>query len=191
MRILICLFTLLLLADPLCAETISGKVVHVSDGDTIRIEDRAGKEHEIRLYGIDTPETKQSFGNTAKRFTRNHTHNESVKVEVYDRDRYGRTVGVVLVGTMNINRSLIENGLAWQYSSYCQESFCNDWKNLEKKAKQEKIGLWQEKDPTPPWQWRKERKENSEFVNFLRDVERFLKWVLRAIDKIEEIINMF
>ncbi len=189
MRFFISLLTLLFFAVPLHAKTISGTVVHVSDGDTIRVKDRAGKEHEIRFYGIDTPETKQAFGNSAKRFTSKATYKKTVKVEVYDVDRYGRTVGVVVSGNTNVNQSLIENGLAWQYSRYCKESFCDDWKRLERLAQQQKRGLWVDNDPTPPWQWRKEQKEGNDFINFLRDMERFLKWILRVIDQVEEIIN--
>lgn len=190
MRFFISLVILLLSVAPLHAKTIAGTVVHVSDGDTIRIEDRSGQEHEIRFYGIDTPETKQAFGNAAKRFTSKATYNKTVTVKVYDVDRYGRTVGVVLSGSTNINQSLIENGLAWQYSRYCKEPFCDDWKALEKQARDNEIGLWADNNPTPPWQWRKEQKEGNDFINLLRDAERFLKWVLRIIHQIEEIINM-
>ncbi len=84
------------------AKTITGKAVHVSDGDTIRIKYRSGKKVEIRLYGIDTPEIGQPFGNAAKRHLSRLVYNKKVSVKVYDTDRYGRTVGVVQLGNTNI-----------------------------------------------------------------------------------------
>jgi micrococcal nuclease len=58
----------LLLYSPLWAEEFTGKVVGVSDGDTIKVM-YLGRAERVRLYGIDCPEKGQAFGNRAKQFT--------------------------------------------------------------------------------------------------------------------------
>ncbi len=54
-----------------------------------------GKGEKIRLYGIDTPEKKQAFGNWAKRVLSDIVFNKMVEVRPQDTDRYGRTVGML------------------------------------------------------------------------------------------------
>lgn len=150
---LIPLLILLLTSNAIC-QTLQGKVVNVADGDTITILDGSKTQHKIRLYGIDTPERGQAFGNVAQEFTSNLTAGKIVDVIPYDTDKYGRTVGVVLVNGQNVNQQLISAGYAWQYGKYCKESFCNDWSNLEQEARDTKRGLWTEAAPTAPWDYR-------------------------------------
>ena len=146
---------------PSLGYAITGKVVSIADGDTITI--LSGKsQHKIRLYGIDTPEKGQPYGNNAKKHTSKLVAGKTVDVEAYDTDRYGRTVGVVFADGVNVNQSLIGAGLAWQYQKYCKASFCGDWLRLEKKAKSSGVGLWADNDPVPPWDWRKGAR-NSEY----------------------------
>ncbi len=90
-------FRLLLLAacltsSVLNAETFTGKVVHISDGDTIRVMHNGAAER-IRLWGIDCPEKRQPFGTRASQFTGDLAFGKDVKVLVRDVDRYGRTAG--------------------------------------------------------------------------------------------------
>ncbi len=63
--------------------------------------------------------------------------------------------------SVNVNQELIKAGLAWQYRKYCKASFCNEWLKLEGKAKSAKVGLWSDKDPVPPWEWRKGARNSS------------------------------
>ena len=130
-RVTFCLLSLLLPLIPQVTVALEGKVVSIADGDTITVlQDR--NQIKIRLYGIDTPEKGQAFGKAAKKYTSALVARKTVKVIPYDTDKYGRTVGVVLVGGVNVNQSLIATGLAWQYRKYCKESFCSDWLQLEK-----------------------------------------------------------
>jgi len=129
----------------------TGKVVSVSDGDTIKVL-HDGKQVKVRLYGIDTPEKKQAYGQKATKIISALVAGKTVDVSVIDTDRYGRSVGLVTVGSKSINRTLVETGYAWVYDKYCKQSFCGDWKGLELKAKAAKLGLWQDSSPTPPWQ---------------------------------------
>ncbi len=135
-------------------ETITGKVVKVADGDTITIVNSFNKHHKIRLYGIDCPEISQPFGKEAQNFTAKLTLKKRVKVEVLDTDRYGRTVGVVTVGNENVNQEIIKGGYAWLYRKYCTAPFCSFWSDLEKDAKLAEIGLWENPNRYPPWEFR-------------------------------------
>lgn len=142
-------------------EAFADRVVSVADGDTITVLDRNNKQTKIRLYGIDTPEKKQAYGQRAKSFTESLVAGKEVKVKTYDKDRYGRTIGVVTVDWINVNEALIEHGYAWQYGQYCKESFCNKWSRLESEARSAKKGLWQDPNPVAPWDWRRGKRVSS------------------------------
>lgn len=142
--------------------TIQGKVVGIADGDTITVLQNF-KQYKIRLYGVDTPEKKQDFGQKAKKFTSDMAFNQQVKVVAYDTDRYGRTVGVVYVDHKCLNQELIKNGFAWVYKRYCKGPFCNDWLQLEHEARENKLGLWIDKNPTPPWDYRKGKSSTTTY----------------------------
>ena len=139
---------------------IKGQVVSISDGDTITVL-QDSKQHKIRLYGIDTPERKQGFGRKARLFTSRMLFRQYVKVVAYDKDRYGRTVGLVYVGKKCLNEELIRNGLAWVYKKYCTEPFCNRWLLLEHRARVSKLGLWLYDNPIPPWDFRRGKSSNN------------------------------
>jgi endonuclease YncB( thermonuclease family) len=99
-------------------ETFSGKVVGVTDGDTLRVL-RGGREVKIRLHGIDAPETGQAFGDAAKRLTSERVFGKSVTVRVLEKDRYGRLVGVVTSSDgASSNEALVQSGFAWWYHQY-------------------------------------------------------------------------
>ncbi|WP_136798701.1 thermonuclease family protein [Desulfosediminicola ganghwensis] len=160
---LLLVFSLLFISSTSLAQAIiKGKVVNVADGDTITVLDSSYRQHKIRLYGIDTPEKGQAFGNSAKKFTAGLVAGKQVEVKAYDVDRYGRTVGVVMVAGLNVNRELIKAGYAWQYRKYCKASFCGDWLQLEREARVSMRGLWDfAVDPVPPWEWRKAKRSGN------------------------------
>ncbi len=138
-----------------------GYVVKVLDGDSIRVK-RGTKFYEIRLYGIDAPEYTQPYGSAAKRFTKNRTWKKTVTVEPKDIDRYGRTVALVKSQGRLVNRELVVDGLAWVYPKYCREQpLCGDMKKDEERAKKEARGLWKEKDPVSPWDWKHRSKSSG------------------------------
>jgi len=140
--------------------SIKGKVISIADGDTITVL-QDSKQYKIRLYGIDTPEKKQDFGQRAKQFTSSMVFKKQVKVVAYDIDRYGRTVGLVYIGGKCLNEELIKNGFAWVYKKYCSESFCNQWLQLEREARVNKLGLWTYDNPIPPWDFRRGKSTKS------------------------------
>ena len=127
----------------------------IADGDTITVLTPSKKQIKIRLYGVDTPEKKQDFGQKAKQFTIGLVAGKQVDVETIDTDRYGRTVGIVSVGKVCLNVELLKNGYAWQYGAYCKKSFCGDWKKFETTARNRKIGLWSNPHAQAPWDFRR------------------------------------
>ncbi|WPD24335.1 MAG: thermonuclease family protein [Candidatus Electrothrix scaldis] len=140
---------------PDSAHNWKGEVVNVADGDTINV--RRGKETvRIRLYGVDCPESRQKYGSEATEFARKLILGKKVRVEAVDTDQYGRTVGLVYVGHKLLNRELIRAGCAWVYSSCCKKQpLCRELTKLEERARKKKVGLWRDKRPTPPREWRK------------------------------------
>ena len=153
------LFTVLLAIPSLC-HAWSGKVIHVADGDTITVM-KSGKKVKVRLYGIDTPETKQWYGQNAKIFTSSQVMGKTVDVETMATDRYGRTVGLVSVEDLILNRHLVEYGYAWVYHRYCKKPFCADWTEMEAEAKAAKRGLWKNPKSIPPWEYRRSKRCKS------------------------------
>lgn len=130
-----------------------GKVVNVSDGDTVTVL-HDGKQEKVRLYGIDCPEKGQAFGQVAKDFTSSMVAGKVVEVTDKDKDGYGRTVGVVTVEGVNVNISAVESGCAWVYTQYCKEQFCKDWKKAEEAARISGDRMWGDPNIIPPWDWR-------------------------------------
>lgn len=137
--------------------SFTGQCVGVTDGDTITVM-HDGRGEKIRLYGIDTPERGQDFGRVAKRFLSDLAFRKIVEVEPEDTDRYGRTVGLVLVDGLNVNREIVKAGLAWVYRKYCIKPFCVEWLELEDAARKAGIGLWSHKSPIPPWEYRRRKR---------------------------------
>ena len=136
---------------------LEGRVVSVSEGDTIIVLTQDERQVKIRLYGIDCPESKQPFGNRATQATSDAVFGKDVIVQPIDTDRYGRTVAIVLMPNGNsLNEQLVRDGLAWVYRQHCKlEDVCAHLKELEQAAKGEKRGLWADKNPVPPWEWRR------------------------------------
>lgn len=148
-------FIVLLFISPAISDSsITGKVVRVSDGDTITVLQN-NTEFKIRFYGIDCPESGQDFGKRAKQFTSGLVYWKLVNVIQKDKDRYGRVVGMVYVGDTCVNEQIIKNGFAWVYEKYCKDSICHKWRKLESQARNENAGLWRQGNPIPPWEYRR------------------------------------
>lgn len=139
------------------AETLSGHVVGVTDGDTITVLDSSSTQHKIRLSGIDCPEKKQPYGQQAKLKMGDLVFDKDVTVEWNKLDRYGRTIGLVRVSGKDAGLELVKSGLAWHYKKYQSEQSPADrerYSDAEVSARTSHNGLWQDPTPTPPWEWR-------------------------------------
>jgi len=138
--------------------TFSGKVVGISDGDTIKVLHN-GKEERVRLNGIDCPEKRQAFGTRAQQFTSDLAFGKEVTVRAMGHDRHGRTIGdVILADGTNLNQELVKAGLAWWYQRFSADETLG---RLESEARAAKRGLWAEANPIPPWQFRSEARETT------------------------------
>ncbi len=143
-------------SDP-AGDTRTGTVVEVRDGDTIEIDVGTGTVA-VRLHGIDCPESSQPYGQQAARYTSRRALGRRVTVEVTDRDRYGRLVGIVrLPDGESLNEALVAAGLAWWYRRYAPGDAA--LRRAEQQARDARRGLWSRAGPVPPWEWRRGRRE--------------------------------
>lgn len=130
-------------------------LIDVSDGDTLRASVE-GKTYTVRLYGIDTPEYKQPYGEAAKAALQNMVSSAELTLKERDKDRYGRLVATVYADGKSVNLQLVDAGYAWWYRDYA--TFNVPLALAEFSARRNERGLWQEHNPTPPWAWRRDRR---------------------------------
>ena len=155
-RILLAL-ALCLSAGLTVALTIEGRVVRVADGDTVTVLDAAKLQHKVRLTGIDAPEKAQPFGQRAKQNLSNWVFGKQVQVEANKSDLYGRTLGKVVVNGMDANLEQVKAGFAWHYKQYAGEQPAAERESdasAEAFARTQRLGLWRDAAPMPPWDWR-------------------------------------
>jgi endonuclease YncB( thermonuclease family) len=164
------LFLVFAISTPAMAADLLGRVVGVSDGDTITVLDSNHFDHRIRLAGIDAPEKGQPFGERAKQGLSRAVYGKDVRVEWDKRDKYGRLVAKVWVAppgghcdeircpkSLDVGHEQLLVGLAWHYGTYEGEQSTADRRSYaaaEKDARARRAGLWSEADPVAPWDWR-------------------------------------
>ena len=163
---------LLILGGVARAEALLGRVVGVTDGDTVTVLDAAKAQHKVRLAGIDAPEKGQPLGQRAKDNLSRLVFGKDVRVAWRKKDRYGRLVGTVWVVSpdmpctgkpdcpKNLDAGLAQLtvGLAWHYKKYANEQEPQQrgqYEFAEEEAKAKRVGLWKDANPVPPWEWRK------------------------------------
>jgi len=155
-RILIVLFFFCNLA--VSAERIEGRVVGVHDGDTVTLLMAGNQQIKIRLAQIDAPESDQAFGQRSKESLSDMVFNKNIRVDKETIDKYGRTVGTVFVDGLDVNREQVKRGMAWVYRKYLQDQ---SLLQVEDDARKEKVGLWSDANPMPPWEYRHGGKNGS------------------------------
>lgn len=154
-------FIWLCIAMSLNAATLQGKVVSVADGDTITVLDSQKTQHKIRLQGIDAPERAQPFGNKSRQSLHELVHGKQVTVDYQKKDKYGRVVGKILLNNTDVCLEQLKRGMAWHFKQYANEQPKEDQETYslaEQQAKTELKGLWKDKQPVPPWEFRKQNK---------------------------------
>ncbi|EES8740118.1 thermonuclease family protein [Escherichia coli] len=151
-------FFVTIFSGSLCAAEIQGKVIRVLDGDTIEIKTLPAKivvyevPIRVRLINIDAPEKKQPFGRWSTSQLKTLVAGKQVTVSYSHKDRYGRIIGHVFTtnGT-DASRFMVQSGAAWVYERYnADESL----PALQREAQEQKLGLWADSNPVPPWEWR-------------------------------------
>ncbi|MET3037563.1 thermonuclease family protein [Chryseobacterium sp. NRRL B-14859] len=150
--ILVCLFSPLFMFSQ-----TSGKVIKISDGDTITILLKGKQQKKLRLAEVDCPENGQAFGKNAKQFTSGQVFGKTINFIETDKDRYGRSIAKVYYDNGKyLSKELIKAGMGWWYVSYSKDTALG---KLQENARLKKIGLWQDVHATAPWEYRKMKRE--------------------------------
>lgn len=158
--------------DPI--RIIEGIVTKVSDGATIIVQDSYGSKVKVRLYGIDAPETEklnknsgrvrssgQSYGEEACQVLKTKIYRKQVRLEVMAVDQYKRPVGIVYFDGRDVNQEMVAEGYAWAYRQYLDDPHVSEYVQAEEQARDKRIGLWQQLNPQPPWEFRRLQKKTA------------------------------
>lgn len=152
------MFAIFIFSLSIIAVAVSGKVIRVSDGDTILIQSGSQKIR-VRMYGIDAPELKQKYGEESKKYLEKRIMDKNVDIKVINQDQYGRKVGKVFYKNKDINLEMIETGNAWFYEYHAKRE--KEYRKAFKNAQEQKLGLWKEKNPQNPRNFRLENKREE------------------------------
>lgn len=155
--LLFCLF--LLSVDRSYA--LEGKVMKVKDGDTVVIQPETGGAFmTCRLYGIDAPETAhgkkaaQPFGEEASKELKNTIIGKTITVTPTGAKTYNRDVCKLYKGNIDVNLEMVKRGYAWAYREYLKGPYASEYIVAENEAREKKRGLWTQRNPQPPWEFR-------------------------------------
>lgn len=148
--------------SPAAAPTpLMGRIVRVTDGDTVVLLDAMNVRHKLRLAGIDAPELRMPYGGQARQHLANLVFGKDVLALVTKRDRYGRAIATVMLRGEDANLQMLEVGLAWHYTQFALEQAGDNasrYLQAEQGARMRFVGLWTEARPIAPWDWRAMRK---------------------------------
>ena len=129
---------------------VSGKVIGISDGDTLTL--LSGREQiKVRLTEIDAPEKAQLFGNRSRQSLSTLCFNKTATLDDQGKDRYGRTLARVYCDGIDANAEQVRRGMAWVYDRYVTD---RSLYGLQDEARAARRGLWADPAPVPPWEWR-------------------------------------
>jgi endonuclease YncB( thermonuclease family) len=137
---------------------LSGKVVHISDGDTFIIEDENGKRTTVRIHAIDAPELSQDFGRESRENLRALIADQQVEIRKHNTDQFQRIVGTVFTGQKDIGLAQVAGGFAWHFKQYQKEQPADEreaYAKAEETARSSRLGLWSGNNPLPPKDYRR------------------------------------
>ena len=150
----------LLVCNANATNILQGLVVGVSDGDSLTLLDAEKRQHKIRLQGIDAPEMKQAYGQKSKESLSKLVYNKTIQVHWSKKDRFGRTVGQVMLGDIDICLEQVRRGMAWHFKDYQDEQSVKErdlYDRAELQARELHLGLWQDAAPIEPSAFRKKK----------------------------------
>jgi endonuclease YncB( thermonuclease family) len=126
-----------------------GKIIGVIDGDTYDILIEGNKTLRVRMEGIDAPEKGMPFYRVAKDYLSNMCFKKQVTIKITGKDYYNRILAYsYLEDGRELSHEMLKAGLAWHFIKYNSDA---DLQQLEIEAKKQKIGIWQNDNPMPPW----------------------------------------
>lgn len=154
-------FFFITIGTPAEAAELQGRVISISDGDTLTVLTPDKAQLKIRLVEIDAPESGQPYGKKAKQALSDLIFGQDVTVQYKTKDRYGRILGRVFIDELDVNLRLVELGAAWAYDQYLTDP---NIKKAENRARDSKAGLWNlpAHQIMPPWDWRYADKSSSQ-----------------------------
>ena len=136
-------------------EVVPGRVVRVTDGDGLLVDVVGFGRLNVRLAYIDAPEHDQPWGPQSKAALARLLRGARVRLRLLYRDRYARTVAVVLMGETVLNEQMVRGGHAWVYQRYVPARKRVHYAGLEREARSLRAGLWgAQARAVPPWEWR-------------------------------------
>jgi endonuclease YncB( thermonuclease family) len=142
--------------------SVDGEVIRVKDGDTVVVRPELGGEaFTCRLYGIDTPETSkrgkmgQPYGGSATKELKTLILGKLVKAHLTGEQSYKREICIIYDEGVNINLEMVKRGYAWAYRQYLEGPHASEYIDAEREARKQRLGLWKDNNPMPPWEFRK------------------------------------
>lgn len=131
-------------------------VIAIGDGDTLTA--RCGEPGsfellKIRLSAVDAPELGQPHGRLAKRALATLCFQQQAEIKPHAVDRYGRTVADVACGGVDAGQAMVTRGHAWVFDRYAKGY--GHLYPLQAEARVQRVGLWADPNPVPPWEWRR------------------------------------
>lgn len=135
----------------------TGKITKIHDGNTFWVKLSDGEIDSVKFYGIDCPELDQQYGVASKEHLESQLHRE-IEMKYKGRDRNNYMLAIVTYTTkkdekVNLNEELLSKGYAWK-NKYTDDK---KYEKLEKQARKDKVGLWRNSNPVPPWEYRKQK----------------------------------
>lgn len=134
------------------------KVIRIIDGDTFHGLTENNEDIKFRLYGIDAPEKNQAFGTKAKQYLSDLIFGQTVGIKIQKKnDRYGRpVVWAYTAKGLDVSSEMLKAGMAWHYKLFDSTP---EYAKQETEAKKAELGLWADKNPVAPWNFKKEKKQ--------------------------------
>lgn len=142
------------------AHATTAKVITAYDGDTLSVEIQ-GAVVNLRLYGIDSPESGQDGNVKATRFLLRLVLGHPLDVRVIETDRFGWPLAIVIRKgkESSVNAAMVGNGYAWINPDLCKAEDCTYWEELESRARKLKLGIWSGYDLVPPWDFHRQNRK--------------------------------
>lgn len=143
---------LVAVAHSVQAETLSGTVIGVADGDTLTVLDAGKQPRRVNLAEIDAPESKQAFGTRSRQSLSALCLRKAAQVEWQAKDRNNRYIGHVMCAGIDASAEQVRRGMAWVSPQLTKPG--SPLYELEAYARIRGVGLWADSQAIPPWQWR-------------------------------------
>jgi micrococcal nuclease len=141
---------------------VSARIVGITDGDTVKALAAGNELLRVRLSWIDAPEKSQAFGQRSKQHLSDLVFGREVELLAHGLDRYGRTLAVIFVNSIDASLEQVRSGMAWVYDRYIIQAGADiqaSYRQAEAEAWEQQRGLWSEPDPIAPWEYRRAAKQ--------------------------------